>query len=139
MLMAVTSSSPRSARRLSVSISCNSWRKTRLPVSSLSLARAWNMKASSGSGLWPTRINCLLMRSSRRRVHSMNRNHGRDLTHRSYKSPTTDKAHVPPHSRHHATEKLPGALHARLVDHLCRRSEEHTSELQSPMYLVCRL
>src|SRR5437762_5659682 len=22
---------------------------------------------------------------------------------------------------------------------LCRRSEEHTSELQSPMYLVCRL
>src|SRR5437764_8079630 len=23
--------------------------------------------------------------------------------------------------------------------HRCRRSEEHTSELQSPMYLVCRL
>src|SRR5690348_4700749 len=24
------------------------------------------------------------------------------------------------------------------LDHLCRRSEEHTSELQSPVHLVCR-
>src|SRR5437879_11504701 len=27
----------------------------------------------------------------------------------------------------------------RVLDHHVRRSEEHTSELQSPMYLVCRL
>src|SRR5437762_7110028 len=27
----------------------------------------------------------------------------------------------------------------RISRGLCRRSEEHTSELQSPMYLVCRL
>src|SRR5437879_7180631 len=34
----------------------------------------------------------------------------------------------------HAPQLLqPGAVHGRL------RSEEHTSELQSPMYLVCRL
>src|SRR5437762_10605935 len=28
---------------------------------------------------------------------------------------------------------------SRSPNHLDRRSEEHTSELQSPMYLVCRL
>src|SRR5437879_10621324 len=28
---------------------------------------------------------------------------------------------------------------ASIGDFSCRRSEEHTSELQSPMYLVCRL
>src|SRR5437764_10140711 len=34
-----------------------------------------------------------------------------------------------------------GSLELRmdLVDELGERSEEHTSELQSPMYLVCRL
>src|ERR1017187_1918628 len=31
----------------------------------------------------------------------------------------------------------PAVLHA--IDQLADRSEEHTSELQSPMYLVCRL
>src|SRR5258707_9844484 len=31
----------------------------------------------------------------------------------------------------------PGALRAQ--SHRCRRSEEHTSELQSRQYLVCRL
>src|SRR5256885_3555026 len=29
--------------------------------------------------------------------------------------------------------------HAPLADHLARRTEEHTSELQSPCNLVCRL
>src|SRR5437762_8187161 len=34
------------------------------------------------------------------------------------------------------SRKFPGAASLFL---LCWRSEEHTSELQSPMYLVCRL
>src|SRR5437764_2979474 len=29
--------------------------------------------------------------------------------------------------------------HMSIVDQVAKRSEEHTSELQSPMYLVCRL
>src|SRR3712207_8889635 len=33
----------------------------------------------------------------------------------------------------------PEALKDRLIDHLTTRSEEHTSELQSRQYLVCRL
>src|SRR5437762_6831081 len=33
----------------------------------------------------------------------------------------------------------PRELDRGQVDHGRRRSEEHTSELQSPMYLVCRL
>src|SRR3712207_7056678 len=32
-----------------------------------------------------------------------------------------------------------GIQHDLLVDHLLARSEEHTSELQSRQYLVCRL
>src|ERR1017187_10986753 len=32
-----------------------------------------------------------------------------------------------------------GDLHLRALANLEHRSEEHTSELQSPMYLVCRL
>src|SRR3712207_7066198 len=42
----------------------------------------------------------------------------------------------------HERAREPGALaHAarELVRHLVRRSEEHTSELQSRQYLVCRL
>src|SRR5437763_3875890 len=31
------------------------------------------------------------------------------------------------------------AIRARLIKEMRTRSEEHTSELQSPMYLVCRL
>src|SRR5436189_1605540 len=30
-------------------------------------------------------------------------------------------------------------LRTHAIDRVCSRSEEHTSELQSPMYLVCRL
>src|SRR5438876_7096295 len=56
--------------------------------------------------------------------------------------------------RHHAAHRgLPGDAQGRPVDHLPRhagargvygdarprRSEEHTSELQSPVHLVCRL
>src|SRR5437879_10475968 len=36
-----------------------------------------------------------------------------------------------------AWQDLPRVQH--WYDAVCRRSEEHTSELQSPMYLVCRL
>src|SRR5437762_5460520 len=52
----------------------------------------------------------------------------------------------------HSLESRPSFLHQKIVRHLQRldpkalfpgntlkRSEEHTSELQSPMYLVCRL
>src|SRR5437762_5579385 len=35
--------------------------------------------------------------------------------------------------------ELPEAQRARPAVHQHERSEEHTSELQSPMYLVCRL
>src|SRR5437879_9964630 len=35
--------------------------------------------------------------------------------------------------------KIPGVRAALIHDHFSARSEEHTSELQSPMYLVCRL
>src|SRR5688572_25050841 len=58
MLTADTSSSPRMARRLSVSMSWSSWTNFRFPVGILSFARAWNMNASSGSGLCPTRMSC---------------------------------------------------------------------------------
>src|SRR5258707_6247354 len=54
-----------------------------------------------------------------------------------------------PHGRrhapmgHHDVEALPAAwraaLQARPADHPAPRSEEHTSELQSRQYLVCRL
>src|ERR1017187_5526988 len=38
-------------------------------------------------------------------------------------------------------QNSPGLAHLRRIGRaqLLRRSEEHTSELQSPMYLVCRL
>src|SRR5437879_8779082 len=36
-------------------------------------------------------------------------------------------------------ELLPGDRHAVEMELGLQRSEEHTSELQSPMYLVCRL
>src|SRR4051794_12319181 len=61
MLTADTSSSPRMARRLSVSMSWSSWTNRRLPVGILSFARAWNMKASSGSGEWPTRMSWVMI------------------------------------------------------------------------------
>src|SRR3712207_8938405 len=38
-----------------------------------------------------------------------------------------------------AVELLAVRLHLRGLDDLLRRSEEHTSELQSRQYLVCRL
>src|SRR5437879_7343616 len=38
-----------------------------------------------------------------------------------------------------ASRAGPGVLSRRAADRAERRSEEHTSELQSPMYLVCRL
>src|SRR5437764_6467919 len=41
--------------------------------------------------------------------------------------------HHPPVGKPAAVERRRGRLRVR------RRSEEHTSELQSPMYLVCRL
>src|SRR5437762_7058295 len=40
--------------------------------------------------------------------------------------------------RRHRPERERDEIHARHV-HAHQRSEEHTSELQSPMYLVCRL
>src|SRR5437762_9126223 len=45
----------------------------------------------------------------------------------------------------HVDRGMPATIGARVtvghaaVVHGCTRSEEHTSELQSPMYLVCRL
>src|SRR5437763_13133969 len=42
-------------------------------------------------------------------------------------------------SGYDASRILLPTLHERLREHLVQRSEEHTSELQSPMYLVCRL
>src|SRR5437762_7762034 len=42
--------------------------------------------------------------------------------------------------RHRTEERAPGAGHPPIAHHeQVVRSEEHTSELQSPMYLVCRL
>src|SRR5256885_6198271 len=38
-----------------------------------------------------------------------------------------------------AAQELHLALHASAGLHACQRSEEHTSELQSPCNLVCRL
>src|SRR5437762_9158704 len=44
------------------------------------------------------------------------------------------------HPRHAATvQHSVGVLGPRFRTRLAGRSEEHTSELQSPMYLVCRL
>src|SRR5437763_12420963 len=39
----------------------------------------------------------------------------------------------------HALAKRIGKSHALALELWATRSEEHTSELQSPMYLVCRL
>src|SRR5437762_6530245 len=41
-------------------------------------------------------------------------------------------------SSHKYAPEEPGEI-ARRIGFECARSEEHTSELQSPMYLVCRL
>src|SRR5437879_10002469 len=53
---------------------------------------------------------------------------------------------IPDESRKSQTRRLradkvpePDALNHSLDDDTRSRSEEHTSELQSPMYLVCRL
>src|SRR5687768_17896504 len=50
------------------------------------------------------------------------------------------------HTRQHAREKSGASDHARILSHAvrahreeCYRSEEHTSELQSRLHLVCRL
>src|SRR3712207_8082203 len=43
------------------------------------------------------------------------------------------------HSLHNRREVLAGVYLTGDVIHLARRSEEHTSELQSRQYLVCRL
>src|SRR5437762_4705659 len=42
-------------------------------------------------------------------------------------------------SRANARADIQAALVGARADHKLVRSEEHTSELQSPMYLVCRL
>src|SRR5256714_6959524 len=42
-------------------------------------------------------------------------------------------------SDHAGVRKLPRGAHAPHAAHAHRRSEEHTSELQSLAYLVCRL
>src|SRR5437764_3090796 len=41
--------------------------------------------------------------------------------------------------RCHGSAEYPGGTHDGALRRQPRRSEEHTSELQSPMYLVCRL
>src|SRR5437879_10000975 len=40
---------------------------------------------------------------------------------------------------HHSREEVDPARYCGYPVHVSLRSEEHTSELQSPMYLVCRL
>src|SRR5437762_11274820 len=47
-------------------------------------------------------------------------------------------AHIELHLRP-LPEGIPGAFEGHRPGTPARRSEEHTSELQSPMYLVCRL
>src|SRR5437879_10620877 len=70
-------------------------------------------------------VTCLLKES----VHS-----GRTPIEPADTSPQPLLAHQPCHALVAAANALPFEL---LVH--TRRSEEHTSELQSPMYLVCRL
>src|SRR3712207_7722855 len=55
--------------------------------------------------------------------------------------PTLDPLSLPLPSQHHSTVRSPAGCHInRYADRfLSRRSEEHTSELQSRQYLVCRL
>src|SRR3712207_7823301 len=48
-------------------------------------------------------------------------------------------ARLPLLQRHHATSRWPSNCSVRLDALGDRRSEEHTSELQSRQYLVCRL
>src|SRR3989454_7976101 len=50
--------------------------------------------------------------------------------------------HLPPvtaSESHHIREELGGGGERNAVDQILERSEEHTSELQSPCNLVCRL
>src|SRR5437764_3203191 len=58
----------------------------------------------------------------------------RDRRRRSRREAAHLAARLPDQRRAPAPRALPGTRPARP-----RRSEEHTSELQSPMYLVCRL
>src|SRR5437879_13094931 len=55
--------------------------------------------------------------------------------------PISHGAHLMKHHGDTAAGDLPGGFRAgkAAADDMDRRSEEHTSELQSPMYLVCRL
>src|SRR5437762_7418459 len=50
-----------------------------------------------------------------------------------------DAAHDRRHLDRHAAGEDQQVGLARVVRRIYERSEEHTSELQSPMYLVCRL
>src|ERR1017187_1886645 len=56
-------------------------------------------------------------------------------------SPTLGNAQIILNTHVEATFQIPDVLKVLAVPDLLRvyRSEEHTSELQSPMYLVCRL
>src|SRR2546425_7241138 len=47
--------------------------------------------------------------------------------------------HAEPHRRRQGTRRSPGAERRACPQHQPDRSEEHTSELQSLAYLVCRL
>src|SRR5687767_15237485 len=52
-------------------------------------------------------------------------------------------AHLAPHHKHEAIRRLDTYMDTRhkkgVTDYAATRSEEHTSELQSLAYLVCRL
>src|SRR3712207_7697468 len=48
-------------------------------------------------------------------------------------------ARVTPHDRHHRHARLEAGHAQRQLREQQQRSEEHTSELQSRQYLVCRL
>src|SRR2546426_9355116 len=58
---------------------------------------------------------------------------------RSARCEQQDQGQARPHARAHAESRHPGGGRGATHEHVRRRSEEHTSELQSPCNLVCRL
>src|SRR5437879_11520911 len=80
------------------------------------------------------------------RIHSRNRNCGKNAIEASARIPTrtpTQPAHLGQIALHmNASEAAMIITPSPTAPVACMtqvRSEEHTSELQSPMYLVCRL
>src|SRR5437762_6875485 len=79
-------------------------------------------------------LECVCASSRARTAGDRRADHGEDLL---YQRPPKEKCRSV--SRREPPDRRLAVRLPELLRKFARRSEEHTSELQSPMYLVCRL